>query len=98
MSGKCKAGECVSTIVTNYIKFEKLSFSRDVALITLAALFLLVCVITGYCGFIKGRMNKLNKQIQKANHYENKLGAAIKSMHLSSDAVSHSQNVSGIQL
>jgi hypothetical protein len=31
-------------------------------------------------------MNKLNKQIQKANHYENKLGAAIKSIHESSAA------------
>lgn len=83
-SNHCLAGECVGSIVTDFIKFQRQSFYRDVSLITIAAVFLVVCVVTGYCGFIKGRMNKMNKQIQKANHYENKLSAAIKSIETSS--------------
>ena len=82
----------MGSIVTDFIKFKRSTFYRDVALITFAVLFFVVCVVTGYCGFIKGRMSKMNKQIQKANHYENKLSEAIKNLENSSNNQQASSN------
>ena len=45
-------------------------------LIAVSATFLIVCLITAFVGFIKGRMKKLNKEIEKANHYDDKLSQA----------------------
>lgn len=45
-------------------------------LIAVSATFLIVCLITAFVGFIKGRMKKLNKEIEKANHYDAKLSQA----------------------
>lgn len=50
------------------------------ALISAAVGFVFICIITAFCGYIKGRMKKLNQQIEKANHYEHKLTAAIRKL------------------
>lgn len=63
LSDHCMAGECVGDLVTNYMKFERKRFNTNIIVVALIAFFLLICVVTGYCGFINGRMRAINEQL-----------------------------------